>query len=797
MRYIPKHFLLGTLIFVSHILSANAVKSAVATDSVRVALPNTVAVAQIQTNSFEYHHLQLTLELPYGSTVLNGVAAWQVSPLEPKLNTMKFVNMRTDIKAVLVNEELAEFFMREDTLMVELAQPVDQHVRFKVEIMYQSDPEFGTFRRDSNMVWSSLNPGASRALMPVLVDSHTRVPTDIRVMVPNDWQAVANGRLLANILLPENKRIYHWRSDQPVSVGDISIIAGNLETYWSEVGSNSGTLVSLHHLAGDLSEQKGVQIIQNAKEVMAAAEKIMDHPLPFGNLNLVYLPDHLWDTRSAVSSIGYIYSNGPDVRTQVIRNVAHQYFGAARTGKDIQTEELILALNAVLSGQISRELDVRVDLSPSLDYPDWASNVWRIDSPGSWREALELDKRTHQRRGLYTNDQLMFFNLLQSHFRSVFRMSDESLNWAEILRLYGNGEQMQWPKLTLPDDELTERYTLIYQLDEETSRFQIELIPEDLYETRNLQLLLRMFVDGAVTDRELMISNQGDRIQLSPHGWVENMYVVDADENMIFTEIKPASFWLYQLRRDSDPARRIESAKGFGRVRDDPDVQLILLDLVRNEPDETVRAFLVESLSSIVGGAFGTHQRFVDLLRDPSILVRNSALMALENYSGNELVQRELFRIISQSQDIEYVNMAIGVYRQVVDEQEFYAVARGLLHEDQDELFFTETLIPLILKTEQGRSFAPNLMRYSTNGNPVSLRLTTFSSLHNVEIDVEYWQEILPELLSDTDPRIRYQSLSFISRLPQVHRETLLTDRSYNEFDMRVLAKVNSLAGMR
>jgi hypothetical protein len=747
----------------------------------------------LSVDTFEYHHLQLTLEIPQGETVINGVASWQVSPFSPGLSDIRFVTQRTDIKAVLVNEQPAPFYLRSDTLLIELQQPFEQHLRFKVEIMYQSDPKFGLFRQDSSLVWSSLNPESSKALLPGLTNARVKIPTDVRIIVPNDWQAVSNGRLLANILLPENKRIYHWRTELPVSVDDISIIAGKLDSEQNEAGISGNSRITLHYFGSDLEQEERSRILQILGDVVSAAEKVIDMPLPFGSLNLVYLQDHLWDTRSAVSAYGYIYANGQDITAQIIRNVSHQYFGASKGGYTNQTDELTLALQAVLSGKIARELNVDVNLTPPSDYPDWNSGIWNVWSPVTWSHAVELEHRTHHRRGLYTRNQAEVFELLRAQIRSVYRLPADSYNWYDILRLYGDEEQVVWPQLSLPDDELTEHYRLIYELDEENSRFQIELIPDEIYQSRNLQLQLRMFVDGSITDRELLISNQGDRIQLSPHGWVENMYLVDIDENTIFTEVKPASFWLYQLRRDSDPARRIESAQGFGRVRDDPDVQLILQDLVRNEPDEIVRAHLVESLSSIVGGAFGTHQRFVELLRDPSQQVRNAALIALSNYTGSEAVQRELYRIISQSQDIAFVNLALGVYKQVVDQQEFYSVARGLLHEDQDDLLFTETIIPLIVGTDQGKGFAPNLLQYTAGNFPISMRIIVFDALQNVDMDMEYWQEVLPGLLIDPDPRIRYQSLSYIGRLPEAQRITLLTDRISNEFDQRILDKAQRL----
>jgi hypothetical protein len=72
-------------------------------------------------------------------------------------------------------------------------------------------------------------------------------------------------------------------------------------------------------------------------------------------------------------------------------------------------------------------------------------------------EAVQLEQRTHQQRGLYTRDQLHAFELLRSHLRAIFKASDETYSWAEILQAFSTMEQIPWPRLSLPDDELIEK----------------------------------------------------------------------------------------------------------------------------------------------------------------------------------------------------------------------------------------------------------------------------------------------------------------------------------------------------
>jgi hypothetical protein len=279
---------------------------------------------------------------------------------------------------------------------------------------------------------------------------------------------------------------------------------------------------------------------------------------------------------------------------------------------------------------------------------------------------------------------------------------------------------------------------------------------------------VRQFSSGNINDVDYLVSTAGDVISFTSAGYIENMYAVDVSDSIVITENKPAQFWVYQLRSDSDYERRIESAVGFSRVKDDPDIQLFLQDLIRSEPDELVKSYLIESYADLTNGALGTHPTFIPLLDNSSDLVKLAALNALMNYTGNEQVQQAVFRVISMSNDIGFVNRAIEIYNEITDEAEFFSVARSLLIEDLQDLQFTATIIPLIVTTDQGREFAPNMMQYLEREYPYFLRILALNTLKEMEISPSYWLEILPELLNDSDPRIRYNGLDLIAKFEKI-----------------------------
>ena len=632
------------------------------------------SLASTQPDSVTYHHLQITVETgPEGQTI-RGVAAWQFSVNNSDALQLHLHAIRTEIYDVLINEQPADFYLRNDTLLVTSLQSLRDSVSHKLEIIYRAETTFSMHRADSLLYSTSFLPGATANLFPAPTIQNLQVPVDIRVLVPSNWKTVANGVQTANILLPEGQRLFHWRTRTPAPVSQIGITSGLLEQY-DDVGPEAP--IRLFVQPGILTAADAESLLTVIRSLTSHARQITDSPLPFGGLNVVYLHDHHWELAPYGPGLVVLTENGGDLESQLLRGISQQWAGSYLISAGTENPDFIVTLQAMLAHEIARNAGISVnELKPS-DMISTSSRQWTHLDPRFWNTVLILtDPRN---RDLLEETHRDYLNQVDALIPAVFGMPAGVVNWQQVARL----DSLNTPSTLMSVDEanipVAENYTVIYEFDEVTGKYMLELVPEHTYPQRYLTLKVRQFSDGSVYEMDVLASNLGDRLHLSTSGYVENMYVFNDDPLVHFDEIKPAAFWLYQLRRDIDPARRIESAEGFGRVRNDPDVQLILQDLIRNEPDAAVKAALVRSLSQIVGGAFGTHQRFLDLLGDESREVRVAALQALANYSGNEAVEQQVFRIISQSQDIPFVNLALDVYARIVDEQEMYSVGRSLL----------------------------------------------------------------------------------------------------------------------
>jgi hypothetical protein len=725
---------------------------------------------------FEFHHLQLTLEIPEEETVFRGVATWQMSAKTDNSSKIELIAIRTDIKSVRINERSVDYRAKGDTLIIAVEEPFPSFVRFKLEIVYLTDTKFGVHQTKNGTIWSSLLPGARSDLFPSIPHPSVQVPTDIRLIMHHEWKGVANGYLLATTLLPEDQRLYHWRSEIPIAVTDIAIVAGRLD--FTEV-RQAGKRYRIYSEEDAYSDEDRAAIMERTLKYSALVESSLDTRIPFEGFNVILLPDHRWETRFSSGSITYLFENGGDRNEQLMRGLISQFFGSAQRGPDLKQSHVQLAIQGYFFNALKDS--VEIDDSIEIDhYPEFTNTPWLVWSPDYWSYAKA-----------YRNTE--FERILAGGLNRIGRLNPGMFSWERYLKALGIEQAIAPPVVSKPEEISLESYTVYYYYDDISNRYDLELVPNGNYAPRFMPLRIRQFESGNASDLELLVSTRGDHIHLNISQLVQNLYVINDNPDISFIEIKPANFWVYQLRNDGDPVRRNEAAKGFALVQDDPDVQFILQELIANEPDNEVKANLVTSHARLLNGGAGTHTRFVSLLRDPSRVVRFAALDALKYYKNIEAAQREVFRIISSSNDVEYVNKAIEVYSLIVNEREFFSVARSLLFEDREELNFTHVLIPLIVKSEQGQTFAPNLMGYMDESYDYSLRKLTFDTLKMLKISPSYWQDILPYLLADKDPRIRYMSLELAKLLEQKAFDEIITERYFNEYDVRVLQKLQQL----
>ncbi|MFN2373089.1 MAG: HEAT repeat domain-containing protein, partial [Cyclonatronaceae bacterium] len=281
--------------------------------------------------------------------------------------------------------------------------------------------------------------------------------------------------------------------------------------------------------------------------------------------------------------------------------------------------------------------------------------------------------------------------------------------------------------------------------------------------------------------------------ELEPSGSVITRSVDPSLQNITFTAdasielviYKPFRFWLHQLRRSEDAAERAAAAEVMAFFTDDPDLQLALNDIIRNEEDPEVRAGLVRAMAALTGGASGTEQMFMNFLREEPLTIKLAALEALSGYSGNEEVQRMTGRTVQTATDPDVAIAALKSLRLISAEADFRDFVRRLMTSDRQPAVKAAALEELFMAVDPQEAVALT-DPYLSGSQPYAVRQTAFN-LITANAAPEKTESVIRAFALDRDPRIRHITFKAASvHLNDTAYRELLQTRRPTEPDPRV-----------
>ncbi|MFW6347959.1 MAG: HEAT repeat domain-containing protein, partial [Cyclonatronaceae bacterium] len=341
-----------------------------------------------------------------------------------------------------------------------------------------------------------------------------------------------------------------------------------------------------------------------------------------------------------------------------------------------------------------------------------------------------------------------------------------------------------------PEEETGSETTIVnlnIELNREASEIQLTVDPQQPPERDSLDVPLTIYTRDGQQEREITVFRTGGEFSVSYEEPPRNV-AVNPDklpDGLSYFELKPLDMWLHQLERDPAPEQREAAALMMPRFRDDPDIQLAMQDFLRTEEDAEVRTAMIRSLSDIVDGASGTQQIFLDMARNAEGEELQAAVDALWPYEGNEDVKQQISRIVRRSENIGAVVSAISVYRQIATEEEFNTLASTILVSSRPALIRAAMLEELHRTDNTELAVGTSMDVAEATDFPYALRSRALETLARFE-HYEELEEIMPSVIADADPRLRYLALQQLSFIGQEARTAFLEQRREREQDPRV-----------
>jgi hypothetical protein len=288
-------------------------------------------------------------------------------------------------------------------------------------------------------------------------------------------------------------------------------------------------------------------------------------------------------------------------------------------------------------------------------------------------------------------------------------------------------------------------------------------------------------------ERELTFTGASDGIVLNVPATLENIKLTVRDRNdVVLNAEKPFLFWMYQLRNDENEERRAEAAIGISSYRDNPDIELLLNDVLRGEESDIVIADVLRAMSAITNGASGTDERFLQFAGSNSAMnIRVAAVEALSNYDGNERVISRLQSIVRQESDEMLKRTALKSFSEIVEPQRFVDISESFISQEAvlNQTPFLLELLTEIGAEEQSVALADQALNQDLPAH-VTEQVITF--LMGIDQSPDNWENRLSDLLQNPHPGIRIAAAKAATRLSADDREALIESVMPNEFDERV-----------
>lgn len=722
--------------------------------------------------------------------VISGDVIYTARVLREGVNRIHFHAVSMNIISIEVNGTPKSHRFRNNLLILDLERSYERGEVIQIRIQYDANPNFGIHKNTNGTIWTSFLPNSLQHWLPVFENPQVSLTSDFVFTHPPNISIVANGRKGETEILSVNESATGFTSNIAIPVTGIAFVAGEFRSSISTLGSgvNGQAAVpgfgrradSQIHIYSEVEYSEMDNLLTHAANRYRSVQDFLSLNYPFRDLHIVLLEEDFMEVKSYGAGIVYLHKNRGDLKYQLDRSISAQWAGVYLREHQWDDPDAVLFLQAYLMDHLFNS-DFSHTEAVSGPYDKLSDNELF-----KWAQFI----KSNQSAGLKRD-----FSLIRER---LFSRGNMTLDWHQFsLDIYRESGRNYFDGIehvaSVVEEEVYSEYSVKIDWDEDENRLQIyfESQHNPIDELVTVELTEVNMSGRRVHELSFTGESDGVVVSVSPSVEYVTFNVIDRDDLILHVE-KPYLFWISQLRDDAEPKRRVEAAKGLSTIRNNPDLQLALNDVLRTEVNPQVFAEILRSMSSLTGGASGTEERFIqhsssEQHRD----VQLAAIEALANFNENERVIGRLNTIIIQT-NIEEVRVeAIKSLAKVTTADRFRALSQNLITRER-----VLNEVPLILNelakkgevsqaVEMAESFLSDVF-------PYSVRLKSLKMIQNYDQSATNWMSRLPGLLTDNHPGIRMAATESLGKVSAQQRTGLKNSVIENEFDERIRVRLEN-----
>lgn len=688
-----------------------------------------------------------------------------------------------DIQSVTINGVEAEYLIANLKLIIIPNERFLRDEEAQIGIRYEADPVFGTHSSASGTVWTSLLPRTTQHWLPIVDSPRTKLLTDFTFTHPAGTTVVSNGRKVVSEIVDTDNERATFSTEHPISASSLGwVLFNEVQTTSTSISDEIRNSYSLFSRRSDSqiyvyseTESSTEEILLLAADIFNRVTSDLEIEYRYGDLQIIVLKNDFLETKQFGDGLLFVYENKGDIKLQIEQGVVSLFAESLIKAPTWSDADAARIAEAYLMNKLNVKMN-SVGAQKQKPYHTFSARnlaLWQQfltqDAPAVFLEGIEIFLNTSPGQSEFTAD------------------------WNELSDLLYDETGRSWfIGFEQPDPEpesidTTYSYTVTIDWEEGSTSAEI------MFDADSISVDELVTVDATVIginetrERELTFTGSSDGIVLNVPSVLENITLNVRDRSdVVLNPQKPFQFWMYQLRNDDDEERRAEAAIGISSYSDNPDIELLLNDVLRAEESDIVTAAVLKAMSEITAGASGTDERFLQYTSsNRAMSIRIVAVEALSGYEGNERVISRLQSVIRQESHKDLRRAALRSLSEIVEPRRFANISGSLISQD-----IVSNQIPYLLKIlteKEADELSMELADQTLNKNvPSHIKEEIINFLMNVDQSPDNWETRLADLLQDPHPGVRIAAAKAVKKLLPVDRENLIESVMPNEFDERV-----------
>jgi len=736
-----------------------------------------------RSRDYDLQHSKIVLKFDVEQKKVIGDVTHNISMLK-STNRIWFDSAGLQIQGVLLNKTTAKFESKDDKLIIPLATAAKPGDKFEVEIKYEGKTSKGAYfilpDKDypdrPKQIWTQGESEDTRYYLPTYDYPNDRLTTETILTVPAAWITLANGKLVSVKDAGNGMKTWSWQESLPSSTYLITVVAGEFDEVKDVWRGKPVTYYAPKGRGDRLKINYG-----RTPQMMEYFSKTIGVDYPWEKYAQAMVDDFVaggMENSSATTNtssslvhptLAPEYTTGQD--PLISHELGHQWFGDLVTCKDWGN----IWLNEGFATFMETMWSEHYFPKDQSEYERWSGIQEWFEQGNLWAKPIvrhDFDDSSEFDGNAYGKGGLVLYMLRHQIGREPFYRGLK--HYLEVNR----GKNVVTADLVKAIEDETHinvdpfftqwiygagapKFDLAYTYDD--ANHQIVLKVKQAQKVEGRVGIFRVPVEVEITTTSgaktypITVSKPEEAFAL-PSDSAPIMVLFDKGGHVLKTAEfhKDKKEWLYQAKNASEFADRADAVQALGKIKDDPEVDAALGEVLRSDKAWGARAVAADTLGE--RGTPAAAKQLLDGLNSATEpWVKNRIAAALGNFKDNADVAAKLESLAKDDKSFRTRASALQAIGKVKAPNALATLNAAVAGNSPDDFLRNAALRAMGSLGDDNAVFT--LKEWAVPGKRIESRQAAIASLARVKKDDKEITQQIASYLPESHAPIRFSAI--------------------------------------